>query len=591
MTVSTGRTVAIAVAVLALAATAGFVLTSPPMVIERVSAAGSTAGSAAPAAPQKPAGLAAAFLAGRHAQATSDSSAAVAFYDQALAFDPQNLSILTNGYFVAAQIGDFDAALAMAKKAYELDSRAGMAPVLLAVQAFKNKAYDQAWGYLSKIPQQSMNGFAMPLLKAWALAPNQPQDKAEAELAPLKNLQDMGEMVEVTQALLAEFYGNTEAALAHYDALAKRIEEQRTSIIRIVSDGYRRLGKADKAKAALEHYLSVRGRSPSVEAYLNSTTPPKKLTPQLGMSEALYAAAEMLLLNDANDFRAQVATAYAQMALYLEPDFSMAQRFVGTALAARNHFDESNAVLGSIKKSAPDWLESQVLIAENFARQKRTGEAVEILRSVAKDTSGSKDKAGDKSGWPDVYVAIGDMLRGDKKYAESAAAYDSAIKASPEGKANLWALYYSRGISYERDKKWDLAEKDFRKALELKPDEPNVLNYLGYSYLDRGEKLAEARKLIEAAYAKRPDAAEIMDSLGWMFYTVGEYDKAVQQLERAVEGAPGDGTINEHLGDAYWRVGRKSEARFQWQRALSLDIDDSQRTGLQNKLARGLAQK
>ena len=435
-----------------------------------------------------------------------------------------------------------------------------------------------------------MNGFAMPLLKAWAAAPSQPQDKAEAELAALKTFQDMSEMVEVTQALLAEFYGNTEAALGHYDNLAKRIEEQRTSIIRVVSDGYRRLGKGDKAKEALERYLKARGRSPSVEAYLEGSTAPKKITPQLGMSEALYSAAEMLLLNDANDFRAQVATAYAQMALYLEPDFSMAQRFVGTALAARNHMEESNAVLGSIKKSAPDWLESQVLIAENYARQKRTDEAVSILRNVAKD-GGSKDKAGDKTGWPDVYIAIGDLLRGEKKYAEAVGAYDAAIKATPETKANAWALYYSRGISYERDKKWDLAEKDFRKALELKPDEPNVLNYLGYSYLDRGEKLPEARKLIEAAYAKRPDAAEIMDSLGWVLYSIGEYDKAVQQLEKAVEGAPGDGTINEHLGDAYWRVGRKSEARFQWQRALSLDIEDAQRTVLQGKLTRGLAQK
>ena len=584
MTASTGRSIALGAAILVLAATAGYVLTSQPMMVERVSAA--AAGSVVQSTPQKPQGLAAAFLAGRHAQATSDSSSAVTFYDQALAFDPQNLSILTNGYFVAVQVGDFDTALAMAKKAYDLDNRAGMAPVLLAAQAFKAKSYDQAWGYLSKIPQQSMNGFAMPLLKAWAQAPTQPQDKAEAELAALKNFQDMNEMVEVTQALLAESYGNTEAALGHYDNLAKRIEEQRTSIIRLVSDGYRRLGKADKAKAALEQYLKVRGRSPSIEAYLESTSPPKKLTPQLGMAEAFYSAAEMLLLNDANDFRAQVATAYAQMALYLEPDFSMAQRFVGTALAARNHFEESNAVLGGIKKSAPDWLESQVLIAENYARQKRTNEAVDILRAVAKD-GGGKDKAG----WPDVYVAIGDLLRGEKRYGEAVSAYDSAIKASPADKPNTWALYYSRGISYERDKKWDLAEKDFRKALELKPDEPNVLNYLGYSYLDRGEKLPEARKLIEAAYAKRPDAAEIMDSLGWVLFAVGEYDKAVQQLEKAVEGAPGDGTINEHLGDAYWRVGRKSEARFQWQRALSLDIEDSQRAALQGKLTRGLPPK
>ncbi|MHB1204158.1 MAG: tetratricopeptide repeat protein [Rhodospirillaceae bacterium] len=578
---SSGRTITIAVVLLAVAAAAGYTLTSAPFTIEKVKAAAGGVTRAANAPPPKPAGLASAFLAGRHAQATSDGAAAITFYDQVLNFDPENIGILTNSYFLAAQVGNFDAAFPTAKKAYDLEPRAGMAPVLLAVQAFKAKDYDKAWSYLAKTPAQSMNGFAMPLLKAWALAPTQPQEKAEAELNQLKSFQDTADVVEATAGLLNEFYGNTEGALAHYDTLAKRIEEQRISIIRVVAEGYQRLGKPEKAKDALTRYQTVRGRSPAIEAYLQGTAAPRKITPQIGMAEALYAAAEMLLLNDANDYRAQVATAYAQTALYLEPDFSMAQRFVGTALSARGHIEESNAVLATVKKSAPDYLESQVLIAENYARSKKVDEAVAILRNVAKD----------KGGWPDVYVAIGDMLRVDKKYAEAVSAYDSAIKAAPEGKAGNWALYYSRGIALERSKQWDLAEKDFRKALEIKPDEPNVLNYLGYSYLDRGEKLPEARKLIEAAYAKRPDAPEIMDSLGWVLYVTGEYDKAVEYLEKAVEGAAGDGTVNEHLGDAYWRVGRKAEARFQWQRALSLDIEDSQRTGLQNKLAHGLAQK
>jgi tetratricopeptide (TPR) repeat protein len=589
---SSGRTISIAVVLLAAAAGAGYVLTSAPFVIEKVSAAGAGGGSKASSGPpSKPAGLASAFLAGRHAQASSDGAAAIGFYDQVLTFDPQNLGILTNSYFLAAQVGNFGAVFPTAKKAYDLEPRAGMAPVLLAMEAFKAKDYDKAWSYLSKTPAQSMNGFAMPLLKTWAVAATQPIDKAEAELNQFKNFQDTADVVEATAGLLNEFYGNTDAALAHYDTLAKRIEEQRLSVIRIVSEGYQRLGKAQKAKDALTHYQSVRGRSPAIEAYLESTATPRKITPQIGMAEALYAASEMLLLADANDYRAQVATAYAQTALYLEPDFPMAQRFVGTALAARGHLEDSSAMLATVKKSAPDYLESQMLIAENYARGKRVDDAVAILRTIAKDSS-VKDKAGkDKAGWPDVYVAIGDMLRGDKKYAEAVTAYDSAIKAAPEGKANNWALYYSRGIALERAKQWDLAVKDFNKALELKPDEPNVLNYLGYSYLDRGEKLPEARKLIEAAFAKRPDAPEIMDSLGWVMYVTGDYEKAVQHLEKAVEGSPADGTVNEHLGDAYWRVGRKAEARFQWQRAMSLDIEDSQRGALQNKVTRGLPQK
>jgi Flp pilus assembly protein TadD len=203
-----------------------------------------------------------------------------------------------------------------------------------------------------------------------------------------------------------------------------------------------------------------------------------------------------------------------------------------------------------------------------------------VLKTVLKD----------RPNWVEAHVALGDILRNDKKYSEAAAAYDSALKMSPE-KPESYAIYFSRGIALERAKSWDAAEKDFRKALQLKPDDPSVLNYLGYSYLDRGVNLREARKLIEAAYTKRPDDGYIIDSMGWAFFMNGEFEKAVAQLEKAVESAPADATINEHLGDAYWKVGRQSEARFQWQRALNFDVEDTQRTALNTKIAHGLAQK
>jgi Flp pilus assembly protein TadD len=533
------------------------------------------------AAPAQPSGLAAAFLAGRHAQATYQDKAAINFYDQALQYDNQNLTLLSSTYFLAAQMGDFPAAVQAARKAYDIEARAGMAPVILAADHMKRAEFDRAWVYLSKMSAQSMNGFAMPLLRAWGQAPSQPVEKTVAELAGLKNFQDASDLVEAQTGLLNEFYGKPEAALAQYDALAKRAGELRLSILRIAVEGYTRLGKPEQAKAMITAFQAARGNSPMLDAYKDSPPPPRKVTAQMGFAEALYDAAELLLLNDANDYRAQVAIAYARAALYVDPDITIARRFIGNTLYARTHYDESTAILSTIKRSAPDYFEAQMQIAENDNREGKTADALGVLKGVQKE----------KPNWPDVYITLGDLLRGDKKFAEAADAYTSALKLEPANRKDNWALYYTRGIALERSKHWDEAEKDFRKALELNPDEPNVLNYLGYSYLDRGTNLKEARKLIETAYAKRPDDGYIIDSYGWMLYSLGEYDKAAQALEKAVEAAPADATINEHLGDALWKVGRLREARFQWQAALGLDAEDTQRTTLRGKIEHGLAQK
>lgn len=529
-------------------------------------------------------GLASAFLSGRHAEATADASKAVDYFNQAIELDPQNQTLLQNAYFLAAQAGNFAIAIPDARKAYEAAPRRGMAPVILAIDHYKRGEYERAWFYLEKTPGQGMNGFALPLLRAWGMAPTQPAEKVMGELTLLKNFQDTSSLVEVMAGALNEFYGRDDAALAHYDGIAAHAENERISTVLLAAEGYDRLGKTAQAKAMLAKFQAAHGAvSPTVDAYLellgHGAFP--KMTLALGMAQALYAAGEVLLINDPNDFRAQVGIAYAQTALHLNPDLSLAHRFVGATLAARGRIDESNAMLATIKKGAPGYVEAQMQLAENLVRAKKPMDALTALRAVAKD----------RPSWPDAQLAIGDLLRQEKKFGEAATAYDVALKLTPGDKPENWVIYYSRGIALERAKSWDLAEKDFRKALQLKPDEPSVLNYLGYSYLDRGVNLREARKLIEAAFTKRPDDGYIIDSMGWAFYMNGEFEKAVAQLEKAVESAPADATINEHLGDALWKVGRRIEARFQWQRALGLEVEDAQRVAISTKLEHGLAQK
>mgnify|MGYP000565807262 FL=1 len=174
-----------------------------------------------------------------------------------------------------------------------------------------------------------------------------------------------------------------------------------------------------------------------------------------------------------------------------------------------------------------------------------------------------------------MHTALGDLLRQQEEYGRAVRAYDTALELTPEDGPTRWFLLYARGISHERQKNWKQAEADFRAALELNPDQPQVLNYLGYSMVEKQVKLDEALNMIERAVAARPDSGYIVDSLGWVLFRLGRYDEAVSHMEKAVELMPVDPVVNDHLGDVYWAVGRSREAEFQWKRALSfVDPDD-----------------
>ncbi|MEM1162587.1 MAG: tetratricopeptide repeat protein, partial [Pseudomonadota bacterium] len=188
----------------------------------------------------------------------------------------------------------------------------------------------------------------------------------------------------------------------------------------------------------------------------------------------------------------------------------------------------------------------------------------------------------------EAHTSLGDMLRRESRFEEASAAYDAAIALLPEIEPHHWGLLYQRGITFERSKQWDRAEADFRRALELEPDQPDVLNYLGYSLVELGQKLEEAEQMIETAVEQRPDDGYIVDSLGWVLFRFAEFDRAVEHLEHAVELRPVDPVINDHFGDALWMVGRKVEAEFQWKRALSFEPEDKDADRIRRKLDVGL---
>lgn len=530
-------------------------------------------------------GLAGAFLGARHAQTMTDSGAATAYLDRALELDPANVDLLRDSYFIAAQAGNFESAVRAARKFLETgQAQRSTAPLLVALDHTKRGEYDKAWALIETISGQGPVAAALPFIRAWAQAPLTDAETALAELAPLQTRDSASDVFNLMSGLLNDYYGRKDDALIHYDALAGRAERLSLSTLRLVAAGYHRLGAGDKVNPMLEAFRADRRASFDIDEFLTAFADPrsanKKITPAAGMAEAMFLASQIMLQNTTNGFYRQLALVYGQLALHLNPELGIARWVIGATAAARGAMDESNQILSGIGKSEPGYLAAQLQIADNLERLDRKGDALALLQNLAKE----------RPSVPEIHITIGDLLRRDEKFVDAVAAYDRAFKLYPDGDPNNWILYYTRGIALERAKMWPRAEADFKKALEINPDDPSVLNYLGYSWLDRNENLTEARRLIEMAYKKRPDDGSIVDSLGWAMYLMGEYAAAVVQLEKAVELQPSDPTINEHLGDVYWKVGRRNEARFQWRRAISLATEETQKTALRAKLDQGLAQ-
>lgn len=550
--------------------------------------------TAAPAAPapkaqpagkdaESPAGLAGALLAARHAGAAADTAAATSFYARALEMDPGNASLLMRSYSVAATTGRMDAAIAAAKRYYETEEKPlPLAGLLLAMGHFQKKEYDQAWTYTDRVTSDSYLAFAMPMIRAWTQAARGTPDAALKELAPLQSTQGLGDVFHMMSGMLNEYLGRNEDALIHYDALAQRIERQPLSVVRMIAAGYHRLGRGNDVKTLVAKYNNGRSTA-GLYDMLDSLADPervhKKVTLNDGLAEAYFATSQLLMQNAGNNAIGDIAQAFGQMALYLAPDMTIVRWVLGSTLAVRGRFDESTAMFNAIKKTEPAYLGAQIQIVHNLEMIGQSKEALAKLQALARD-------------YPDfgeIPLVMGNLLRREEKFAEAVAAYDRAIAIYEKEKEIDWGLYFGRGVALERTHQWTRAEADFRKALQLNPDQPDVLNYLGYSWLDRGENRGEARRLIELAYSKAPDNGFIVDSMGWAMYLDGDLQGAVAMMEKAVELQPADPTLNDHLGDVYWKVGRRNEARFQWQRALTLKPEDKQRVAIQAKIEQGLA--
>jgi tetratricopeptide (TPR) repeat protein len=430
------------------------------------------------------------------------------------------------------------------------------------------------------MPGQGLGTFLAPLVKAWTLAGVGRTDEAIAALAPLKGITGLAVLYDLHVGLIHDLAGRTDAAVASLQSAAGASGESALRIVEVLGSLYERSGRTNEARDLYRKYVSENPDSIMLEPALKRVETGGK-APRI-VADARQGLAEALL-NLGGTFSgentAEVALVCGRLAIYLRPDLDLARMLVASILESQGGEREANKLYEEVPQRSPiRWL-ARLRHAANLDTIGETDAAIAELREMA----------GENTGRIDALVNLGDLLRGHKRFAESVDAYDQAFARLGQIGSRHWSLLYSRGISLERANQWPRAEADLEKALELNPDEPYVLNYLGYSWADKGVHLDKARKMIERAVALRPTDGYIVDSLGWLFYRIGRYKDAVTNLERAVELKPQDPVINDHLGDAYWRVGRTKEARYQWQRALALDPEPDLVGEIKNKLARGLA--
>ena len=523
-----------------------------------------------------------AYLAGLVARGDGDLEAAAEYMLQALRYDPDNPEILMPALQLAAATGRQSDAAGLAERVLELEGQNSLATLILVVEAAKGGDLQRADDLLAGLPERGFDQVLVPMLRAWTQTGLGDADRGLETLAVLKGDRGTSVLHGLHAALINEIAGRDEQAAAEYEALLATAGRPSLRLAWLVGSYFERHGQRERA---LELYRSLTDTTlgadiltPMVErAEQGGESPPEVTAASDGMAEVLFNLAGILNQEQADD----AALVYLQQGLVLRPNFLMAQVLLGDILQRQGRSREAIAAYRKVPADSPfNWIVS-LRIADELQQMGDNEQALSELDRLAAER-------------PDAYepmVRKGNLLRGEERFAEAVEAYDEAVARIERGgeiEPKHWSLLYFRGIALEQSDQWERAEADFKHALGLQPEQPYVMNYLAYSWVEKKQNLDEAEALLERAVKLRPRDGYIVDSLGWVYYRLGRYEEAVTQLERAVELRPQDPTINDHLGDAFWRVGRKHEARFQWHRALSLDPEEDQVPVIEQKIKDGI---
>ncbi len=512
------------------------------------------------------------YLAGRFAQRQQDWDSAQKFMNQVMSFDKDNTVLRQRAFLLTLGAQQYDKAKELANEVASDKDGAELANIYLACDALSRNDYKGAIDFVNKLPDDGFGQYTKPLLTAWSLAGEGKKDEA------LKLLQKDADPNDPTYnmhaGLMEEMTGDMKAAGVHYKIAMENGLTMHTAII--VANYYLRSGQPDTAKTIYDSLGKLYAFNPFSGALESQGAGAKPNITRAadGAGVALFDLATLLFERRAYD-SAQI---YGSMVLLLSPKSPFAAMMMGDIAALNDQHDKAIEDYDSIAKDSPLYWLSRTRVAEVYEAENRLDQSVALLTELSKM----------KETHVQALVSLGDLYRRHDKYQEAFNAYDAALASADKITEDQWPIVYARGMALERLNNWQMAEKDLLTALRFQPDNPMILNFIGYSWADKGVHLDQALDFIKRAVAQRPDDGYILDSYGWALYRTGNYKEAVVWMEKAIGIIPDDSTMLDHLGDAYWQVGRQNEARFKWRRAHELSKDASFRASLEHKLQGGL---
>ncbi|MGQ0664216.1 MAG: tetratricopeptide repeat protein [Pseudomonadota bacterium] len=543
-----------------------------------VAACAEGGGGAVAPVPEAPAFSASAlgnYLAARQAERQRDQGSAARFILAALEEDPENFDLLNRAHTLLIGDGRVSEAVDIARRIVRLSAANPQANLTLALIEARDGDHAGALRRLEGLPITGVHRVVLPLAIAWLnLAQGRPAAALNA-LRAVAEVRGFKAFYDYHAALINDLAGRSGEAEEHYRQALEVEGGPPPRLAEAAVRFFERQGRSEAARAIHARLAAQNPDAAGAEAF-PAGAETARLVPDVasGLAEALLNTASALRQEN----NGQLALTYARLALALVPDMPVAILLVAEIFEGQGQREAANALYARIPVwSLFDW-PARLKVAQNFNAMGRTEEAIQLLEAMAAERA---DRG-------EPLLAIGQLLRVKERFSEAAAAYDRAILRLAKVEPRHWSIFYARGIALERAKLWPRAEADFKRALELRPEQPDVLNYLAYSWVEQGVNFQEAQTMLERAVQLRPNSGHIIDSLGWVMYRTGRYREATELLERAAELVPEDPVILDHLGDALWQVGRTNEAQFQWRRALNNKPEPAVRAEIERKLARGL---
>lgn len=529
-----------------------------------------------------------AYLAGRVANIRNDFPAAVEYYKIVLDKKPDSTEINNWVYVLMTATGNLEEASKYAQQEIDHQKFGVMAPLVVASYAFKHDDFARVHEILKVKNDKVYHEMVYPFLDAWAYAGENNETAALAELDKIVTKgSDIQTLKHFHKGLVYDYFNKVDEAAKEFETIINKYpHEMSFRKLEVISDFYIRRDRAEMSDVLAKKYVNDSSLSVLLDdirqRVKNRRSDPKVAidTVQKGVADVMFNLNVMFRLARLDNM---FAVLFNGMSIYLNPDYDATKISMASVLESNGFYDIANDYYRQVKPDSGYYYVAQTRIVLNQHKANKLNEAKETLGNLIKSYPNDAQ----------LWSEYGNILSSLDDYKGAIEAYEKSLSLIGENDKDNWTIMYALAVVYDQSGNKAKGEEYLLKTLDLSDRDAVVLNYIGYSWLEEGKNTDEAASMILEAYNKYPLDGHIIDSLGWLFYRIGNYSKAVEYLEQASDMNPANSVISDHLGDAYWQVGRKNEARFQWNHALVLkeDAEMLERENVKDKIKNGMKEQ